>query len=187
MKRAFLFLLALSLVLTIGAFNAPQSTAEAQPAETPSLASFKAVDLDGNEVDQTIFAEYNLTMINIWATFCGPCLSEMPELGELAAEYADKGVRVVGIVADIPRNADGTFDADMVKLAQEIVKETGAEYLHLLPGDDLIAAKLNTVLAVPETIFVDSEGNVVGNSYIGSRSGEEWAKIVDALLAEVKG
>ena len=42
-------------------------------------------DLDGNEVDSSIFADYDLTMINIWATFCNPCLSEMPELAELSS------------------------------------------------------------------------------------------------------
>ena len=125
-------------------------------------------------------------MINIWATFCSPCLNELPELGELADEYADKKVRIVGIVADVPQEADGSFDADMLKKAKDIVSETGADYLQLLPSEDLQKAKIDEVSAVPETIFVDSDGNIVGDSYLGARSGSEWADIIDGLLSQLQ-
>ena len=49
--------------------------------------NFTAQDLDGNPVDESIFQGYDVTMINLWGTFCGPCLQEMPDLGELADEY----------------------------------------------------------------------------------------------------
>ena len=70
-------------------------------ADTAVFGTFSAKDLDGNEVTQEIFASNKLTMVNIWATFCGPCINEMPDLGELAAEYADKGVGIVGIPLDV--------------------------------------------------------------------------------------
>jgi rhodanese-related sulfurtransferase/thiol-disulfide isomerase/thioredoxin len=152
-----------------------------------TLTSFAAVDLNGQWVDQGIFADHELTMINIWATFCGPCLREMPELGTLAADYADRGVQVIGIVADVKMNADGTFAADQVQTARSLVEQTGANYRHLLPGTDLISAKIGRVSSVPETIFVDRDGQLVGKSYVGARSGAEWAEIVEQLLAEVKG
>ena len=47
-------------------------------------------DFDGNEVDKSLFEGHRPTMVNIWATFCNPCLSEMPELGELAASTPKK-------------------------------------------------------------------------------------------------
>ena len=55
--------------------------------------SFTAQDLDGNQVDETIFEDAELTMINVWGTFCTPCLEEMPDLAELNREYQEKGVR----------------------------------------------------------------------------------------------
>lgn len=151
-----------------------------------TLTSFMAYDLDGMPVDETVFANHKLTMINIWATFCGPCLDEMPELGQLAAEYAPRGVQIIGIAADVKQNADGTFPLDMLETAQELVVETKADYMHLLPTGDLVSAKIKNVNAVPETIFVDSEGNLVGESYLGSRSGEAWVLILDELLATVE-
>ncbi|WP_312636277.1 rhodanese-like domain-containing protein [Oscillibacter sp.] len=146
-----------------------------------TLSSFAAWDLNGVPVDQRIFADYKLTLINIWATFCGPCLREMPDLGQLSADYADRGVRVVGIVVDVPQTS-GAFSPDMVQTARDLVEQTGANYLHLLPSADLIAAKLSGVSSVPETIFVNDKGELVGQSYVGARSGEEWSKIIDSLL-----
>ena len=116
------------------------------------LSSFTTTDIDGNTVDESIFSDYKLTMVNIWGTFCGPCINEMPELGELNAEYHDKGVQVVGIVIDV-LNADGSVSASQVDLAQEIVSETEADYLHLLPSEGSINDKLRQVTAVPETFF----------------------------------
>lgn len=67
------------------------TTEDSEPVElTGEFASFTSMDLDGNEVNQSIISEADLTILNIWGTFCGPCISEMPDLGELADEYADK-------------------------------------------------------------------------------------------------
>ena len=162
--------------------SSSQQDDSAQESEA-LLGAFTATDLQGNEVDESILAEHDLTMVNVWATFCGPCLQEMPELGELADEYADRGVQVVGIVIDV-LNYDGTLSQEQVDLAAQIAEETGADYLHLLPSMDLIEAKLAQVTAVPETFFVNSEGEQVGESYLGARSKAEWAEIIEGLLEE---
>ena len=53
----------------------------------PLPVAFEAKDMEGNEVTSGVFAESKLTMINVWATYCNPCLNEMPDLGELSGEY----------------------------------------------------------------------------------------------------
>lgn len=158
---------------------------ETPAAEQPTLANFTATDLEGNEVTEEIFADYDLTMINIWATFCGPCLTEMPDLGELSQEYQEQGVQIVGIVMDV-LNQDGSISPEMVETAKEVVTQTKANYPHLLPSTDLLQAKLMDVMAVPETIFVDREGNVVGKPYLGAKDKDGWKKIIDETLKEVK-
>ncbi|MDD2297243.1 MAG: hypothetical protein PHX79_05455, partial [Sphaerochaetaceae bacterium] len=60
----------------------------AQAPESKSLAPFWTLDLEGNEITETIFSPYQLTLVNIWATFCSPCLQEMPALAELRNEFA---------------------------------------------------------------------------------------------------
>jgi thiol-disulfide isomerase/thioredoxin len=114
-------------------------------------------------------------MINIWATYCSPCLSEMPDLGALAQEYRSRGVQVVGIVSDI-------YSDQIIETARSLVAQTGAAYLHLVPSADLYSAVLNDVQYVPTTLFVDSNGTVVDGPYVGGRSKAGWQAIIDSLL-----
>ncbi len=197
--RSLLALLMLSM-LFVSACAAPAPAAPAAPTETqpatsesagsssvdrPSFGEFKAPGLDGEDYTQEIFANADLTMVNIWGTFCGPCIKEMPHLGELSAEYADKGFQIVGIVVDATSRLGG-YDKGIVSAAEDIVTETGAIYTHLLPSADLISIKLNQVQSIPETIFVDKNGDIVGKSIIGSKSKEEWQQTIDGYLALVQ-
>lgn len=160
----------------------PTSTSNASASGV--LSAFNANDINGNAVDQSIFSDYKLTMVNVWATFCSPCIAEMPELAQLHSDYADKGFQVVGIVVDAADNS-GSIIADMVDTAKDVISQTGADYLHLLPSSDLINRLLYEIAAVPTTIFVDAGGNQIGETIVGSHSGEEWASIIDELLKEV--
>lgn len=148
------------------------------------LSAFTSRSLAGDAVDQSVFAGKKLTMVNIWATYCGPCIREMPELGELAAENADAGVQIIGIPVDV-LNSDGSYSDSQLKEAASVVESTEADYLHILPSADLIEAKLSQVYAVPTTIFVDENGTQVGQDYMGSRSKADWQSIIDELLKEV--
>ena len=49
------------------------------------VPAFTTEDLDGNEVTESILKDKDVTMINIWGTFCPPCIEEMPELAKLSA------------------------------------------------------------------------------------------------------
>ncbi len=159
-----------------------QSDSGAQEA-AGLLSSFSTTDLEGNAVDQSILEDYDLTMVNVWATYCTPCLQEMPDLGELASEYEDKGVQILGLVSDV-LNSDGTISDSQVETAQEIVEETGASYQHLLPSADLLGL-LSQIYGVPTTFFVDSAGNQVGYAYVTAMEREQFVEIIDAALAEV--
>ena len=92
--------------------------------------------LDGNEIDQSILADSDLTMVNVWGTFCPPCRAEMPDLAALHEEYADQGVQIVGIVSDV-LNQDGTLNEDQVEEARTIAQDAGVSYTNLLPSKSL--------------------------------------------------
>ena len=142
------------------------------------LTSFDTADLYGEEVNESIFQDYSLTLVNVWGTFCGPCLEEMPYLGEIHEEYEPQGVNVVGIVIDI-QDEDLKVDEDQRELAKEIVQDTGAEYTHLVISEDMIDSVLSQFDAIPASFFVDSDGNIVSEFYIGSKSKEEWVDIIE--------
>ncbi len=145
------------------------------------FGNFTSQTLDGEKADSSIF-EGKITMVNIWATYCGPCIKEMPYIEKLSKEYADRNFQVVGIASDVYLYPDGSYDPTLLGEAEKVVEQTGVSYLNLLPSESLQKAKLNEVRYVPETVFLDTKGNQIGESFIGSRSYEEWAQIVESVL-----
>ena len=103
--RAFVGIFLLSALLLSGCSK--NSTDE--PAESDSSSgvsggasselsaepvTFTGTDLEGNTVSSDLFSQSALTMVNVWATYCNPCLREMPALGELAEDYAPETFQI---------------------------------------------------------------------------------------------
>lgn len=126
------------------------------------MPTFTAKDLDGNTVTEDIFGEKDLTVVNIWGTFCNPCIAEMPELGEWAASMPDN-VQMVGLIVDI----SGDEDTAHHDLAVTITEKVGAEFTHIIANDDFDAV-MSWIVGVPTTLFVDKEGKLVGEPIIGA-------------------
>ena len=74
---------------------------------------------------------------------------------------------------------------DRLSLARDIVAETGANYLHVVPGEGLYGL-LSQVSGVPTTLFVDSEGKQVGTAYIGAKDLDGWKAVADELLESLE-
>ena len=164
-------------------------TGEEDTAEHPVLKldyegggreyAFTTETLDGEAVDSAeLFARAKVTMLNIWGTYCYPCLMEMPDLGQLARDYAGEDFQLIGIIVDA--NDAGS---DTVETAAGQIAETGADYPHLLATDDVIKNVMFDVYAVPTTLFLDSEGKLICSAVVGSKAYETWAGAVDELLA----
>lgn len=151
---------------------------------TGEFKAFKAEDLNGNAVTEAVLSGYDLTVMNVWGTFCPPCIREMPDLGEISRQYKTKNVQIIGVVIDT-LDYSGGYSSATIQKAKSIVSKTNADYLHLLPSPDLLAIRLNQVQAVPETLFIDREGKIV-HSITGSRSKSEWISVIDAVLLKVK-
>lgn len=158
-----------------------QTETDEQKADKTVFGDFTSWSLDGTEVTQDIFAEADLTMVNIWGTFCGPCIDEMPELGELSREYEGKGVQIVGMLCDVYEPG-----GEKAEKALEIIGATKADYTHIVASDDLLRGTLGTVQAVPTTVFLDKEGKQVGQAYAGAADKETWKKRIDELRKEVQ-
>lgn len=195
LRKIFLSLLVLSLALLYGCAGnsgelpvepAPKQDAASEPSSSeasssgeeaaPIFITFEGTDLEGNTVSQDIFSQSKLTMVNVWATYCNPCLNEMPGLGELASEYDRSEFQIIGIVSDVSEGEDQT-------LVKSLVQETGAAYPHLLANDSIGQAILSSVSGVPTTFFFDGEGAYLGG-VVGSAEKSTWEEIVHGLLEE---
>ena len=148
--------------------SSPTPAAPQHSAWAPDIV-FSTVDMDGNPVTDEIFADAKLTMINYWAYWCGPCVGEMPDLQKIADAYAGRGLQVIGIY-------DGAEEA----MDQATVSDLGITYPNIR-YHQAFDPWLSTGY-IPDTIFVDGSGKVVGEVYIGSRSYESWAELVEAFL-----
>lgn len=148
------------------------------------LGAFEVTSINGEDYTQEMFAEHDLTLVNIMATWCSPCVSEMPELDQLSQANADKGVAVVGIVWDA--TTDGVVDQSVVDTAKQIQEATGVTYPLLIPDADGFNGLLDTVQAFPTTYFIGKDGQSVAAPLEGSMDLERWQEAVDSILAAME-
>lgn len=162
----------------VSAEDSSVGTSESSTEEEPIIvAAFEAQDLEGNTVSSEVFSESKLTMVNVWATYCNPCLREMPGLGELAGEYDPEEFQIIGIISDVQEGAD----QEVLDYASSLVEQTGADFTHLVLSDSLYYALLTNVTGVPTTFFIDEDGVILG-AVSGSKDKSVWEEIVNALL-----
>ena len=140
------------------------------------IGEFATVDLDGNEVTQEVFSNSDITMINFWGTFCGPCVKEMPELQKINAKY-DGRAQVIGVPLDV--NFDDKDSAEY-KNALKTLEWAEAEFKNIKPAGG-IQTFANSMQYVPTTIFVDSEGKLIGEPVVGALTEEYKARIEEYL------
>ena len=155
--------------------NTTESTTSKE--ERTAFTSFDAEDIFGAKVSSKVFEENKLTVVNLFTTWCAPCVSELPELAKLDKELEDIGF--IGIVLDI-NEGDGVSESAL-RYAKELCNDSGAEYPYLIPDESLVAFCRN-IYNVPTTYFVDRDGKIVGDPIAGSNTASEWKEIIEQKL-----
>lgn len=154
-------------------------------ADSQSVGTFETTDINGNSYTESIFSEYDLTLVNIFATWCTPCVSEMPELEQLYQDLKDQGVGIIGFALDTVDSA-GQADESAVATAQKLQEKTGVTYPLLMPDSTMLNGRLSGIQAVPETFFVDKNGNIVGDTIVGANDYDTWKTTIEELLQKIK-
>lgn len=130
-----------------------------------AMPVFEGVGLDGDPI--RVGSGTGLTLVNLWATWCGPCVEEFPDLETLHREFKDSGLRVLGINVD-------EMDADRITA---FVNELGATFpIALDPGADY----QDTVgaVAMPTSFLVTDNGELI----------RKWSgRLTHANLDEIRG
>ncbi|MCD6166025.1 TlpA family protein disulfide reductase [bacterium] len=130
---------------------------------------FVLKSLDNREVSLSSL-KGNVMLLNFWATWCGPCRMEIPDLIQLEKTYHEKGLRVIGIVL-------GSGSAESVmKFAQRY----GINYM-ILMGNNKVTEAYGGIRGVPTTFLIDRQGNIQ-KFYVGARSYRTFEKDILPLL-----
>ena len=132
---------------------------------TGVFKGFKGKDLDGNDVDDSLFAKNKVTVVNFWFSGCKPCVGELSKLNELNEKLKEMGGEVVGINTDTLDNNEAG-----IKEAKEILKAQGASYKNLTFDSNSTVGNYagnGNIMAFPTTVLVDKDGNIVGEPFMG--------------------
>ena len=148
----------------------PKPTATPKP-DIPAFST-KAIN-NGSTYDNSMFSKAKVTMVNVWATTCGPCIQEMPHIQQLANNYAGRGLKVVTVLGD-------SETPGCINTALAIIGGIQGFNLPVLRNNSSVAAAFPAG-AYPTTYFIDSNGNIL-KVVTTSNSYDKWCSIIDNLL-----
>lgn len=133
---------------------------------------FTTKTLDGKKVDQDLFSDYDITLVHVWGTYCGPCIAEMGEYANFY-ETVPENVNLVGIICDVYDGIDSNVDE-----AYEILNDAGAGFMNLRTSDTVYDV-IDGIQVIPSSFFVDREGHIIGEIMQGQR--------FDATISRLNG
>ncbi|MFI3254918.1 MAG: TlpA disulfide reductase family protein [Eubacteriales bacterium] len=156
----------------------PEETPEPSPQEEETLGfSFDTQTVFGEPLTSQVFKDYDLTVMNVWATWCGPCVVEIPYLQEVYTKLPSN-VNLIGLCQD----GDSAND-----LARSILSQSGATFHSIILDDRLSEELMPLIRAFPTTLFLDNQGNVVA-AVEGVPSGDitaSYLSMIDQVLADM--
>lgn len=179
MKKALLILPILLLtfaIVPLSGCTSKSSTLEQDPSTyIQTMPTFKSVDLNGNEVDNSIFEKSRITVVNFWGTYCSPCINEMPDLSDWAETQNPEDVQVIGVVVDVQKETESTYQD-----AIDICTNHGVTYTSIIANDDWREA-CDSLIGVPTTYFVNRKGQAIASPVIGAYV-DKYKDTVEKLL-----
>jgi len=173
MKRSYWPVLAVALVFSIAGawFGARQfQSAPAAPNAVEQFYSRTLPDASGAAVSMAQWKGRPL-VLNFWATWCAPCVEEMPELTALQQELQPKNVQILGIGIDNPASISAF--AQKYKIAYPL-------YVAGMEGSELSRQLGNQAGGLPFTVLVDASGKVK-KTYLGRLKMEELRRDINAM------
>jgi thiol-disulfide isomerase/thioredoxin len=165
MKRLIPCILPFIMLLMFGGCAKKQAVADGG-------IDFNVMDLDGKAVK---FSDYRgkTVLLNIWATWCGPCIKEIPDLKEIYAQFKDKNVVVLGVL----------LDSESPAAAKPIVLEQLRIDYPTWYGDDAFAKQFG-IQAFPTTVIIDKNGKIVSQN-VGLQNKERFINLLKAAGAGI--
>ena len=136
-----------------------------------ALPAIKVLDMQGQEIDFQQFAG-SVLVVDFWATWCKPCIQEIPAYNEFYAKYGNSKVRLIGLAME---------SGDLPTVREFVQKHHIAYPVYL--ADATAPAAFGGVEGFPKTFVIDRKGRIV-KSWLGATPGkiEEIDRLVESLL-----
>lgn len=162
------------VLLAVAACTGEDQGRDALPRPGNPAPEYTARTLEGDAVSLTQLRG-SVVLLNVWATWCAPCVREMPGLETLHEQYDDQGLRVLG--ASIDR---GSAEREV----RRFLDSNNIEFTILLDPDQNVTQRFRT-LGVPETFLIGRDG-VIAHRWIGEfePTAPDVIERVEVLLAK---
>lgn len=174
MRRGVLPLLIVALVFGLaGAWFGNKRFATQAPAQPDASAGFYSRTLPDARGDSVAMAKWKgqALVLNFWATWCAPCVEEMPELTALQKEIQPKNIQILGIGIDNPASINAF--AEKYQIAYPL-------YVAGIDGSELSRQLGNQAGGLPFTVLLDASGKV-RKTYLGRLKMDELRRDLNAL------
>jgi thiol-disulfide isomerase/thioredoxin len=155
-----------------------------QPKPAPAVLSFLPASmmehrirtLDNNHFRLADF-QGKVLVINLWASWCGPCRREVPEYENVRKDYLGRDVEFIGLTTEDPAEAG--------ERVNRFVRQTNFGFLLGWADRELARTLMNGRGAIPQTLVIDTQGNVV-NHWVGYAPGHNGSRLREAIENALK-
>lgn len=176
MKKTVVILVVVAMLAAAGGYFAAMTfvgyTSPGQGLIGQYRPDFSHQDINGNAVSAADFDD-KVLLVNFWATWCAPCVEEMPMLSELQAEWSSRGLQVIGIALDDPGRAAG------------FAKDMGLAYPVLFGGADVVITGKrygNDTGMLPFSVLIDRKG-AIRWTHLGALDFEDLHQEIKSLIS----
>ena len=145
--------------------------AKGRTAEGSKFVDFEGSDEQGNALKLSQFVgKGNYVLVDMWASWCGPCRREIPNLLQLYRKYHDKGLTILGV-----------FVWDKLENLKPAKEKEGILWQQLIDSNET-ATKLYGVNGIPQIILFAPDGTIVKRDLRGKKMLEEVDKVMDNFI-----
>ena len=164
--------IAAGLVLAAGFGGAERALADESWVKAPN---FRSKDMSGAPVVLEDLLGKGPILVDFWATWCKPCIKELPYIQKLHDEYAEKGLMVLAVTIDSPKSQSRV---------KPFIKGRKFTFPVVMDGSQDVFRKLQGKGSIPYVVVLDAEGNI-RYRHTGYRPGDE--KELERVVLELLG